>query len=52
MRSNIIQLSLGLKRKCSFPHFRENFRENFCTKIDSNSKNIDDMDYLGNGAYD
>jgi hypothetical protein len=38
------QLPLGLKRKC------ENFRENFFAKIDENSGNINDVDYLGNGT--
>jgi hypothetical protein len=28
----------------------ENFRKNFFAKIDENSWNINDVDYLGNGA--
>jgi hypothetical protein len=41
-----IQLPSGMKRKFSFSHFRENF----FTKIDENSVNINYVDYLGNGA--
>jgi hypothetical protein len=45
--SNVrIQLPLELKQKISFPHFRENI----FAKIDENGENVDDTDYLGNGA--
>jgi hypothetical protein len=32
--------------------FCENFRENFFTQIDENSRNINYADYLGNGTQD
>jgi hypothetical protein len=37
---------LAISRKCSY------FRGNFFMKIDENSGHINDMAYLGKGAYD
>jgi hypothetical protein len=45
-----IQLPLRLKQKSSY--FREHVRKNFFTKINKNNGNINDSDYMGNGAYD
>jgi hypothetical protein len=37
---NATSHNLGLKRKFSFSHFRENFRKNFLKKFDQNSENF------------
>jgi hypothetical protein len=63
MWSNVrIQLSLGLKKfrlhifakifaiMRTFSRKFENFRKKFFTKIDENSGDLNDVDYLGNKA--
>jgi hypothetical protein len=48
-------LPLGQNKNVIFAfsqNFRENFCENFFTKIDASSGNIIDVEYLVNGALD